>query len=135
MCQGKVVSVRGAVVDVRFEDAQALPPVNSALTVLWDRPETLVLEVHSHIDTATVRAIALRATSGLARGIAVRATGAPLSVPVGESVLGRLLDVLGNIGDNGAALPAEAPLRPIHNPPPRLEDEPPRPRFSRPESR
>jgi F-type H+/Na+-transporting ATPase subunit beta len=121
--EGQVVSVRGAVVDVRFDGVQALPPVNSALTVLWDRPETLVLEVHSHIDTATVRAIALRATSGLARGVAVHMTGAPLSVPVGDAVLGRLLDVLGNIGDNGADLPANVLRRPIHNPPPRLEDE------------
>ena len=123
ICEGKVVSVRGAVVDVRFDGAQALPPVNSALTVLWDQPQALVLEVHSHIDTATVRAIALRATSGLARGVAVQATGAPLSVPVGDAVLGRLLDVLGNIGDNGAALPADTLRRPIHSPPPRLEDE------------
>jgi F-type H+/Na+-transporting ATPase subunit beta len=68
ICEGKVVSVRGAVVDVRFDGAQAIPPVNSALTVLWDLPQTLVLEVHSHIAMATVRAIALRATSGLARG-------------------------------------------------------------------
>jgi F-type H+-transporting ATPase subunit beta len=83
--EGKVVAVRGAVVDVRFDGAQALPPVNSALTVLGDRPQTLVLEVHSHVDTATVRAIALRATSGLARGIAVQATGAPLSVPVARA--------------------------------------------------
>jgi F-type H+-transporting ATPase subunit beta len=123
ICEGKVVAVRGAVVDVRFDGGQALPPVNSALTVHWDRPQTLVLEVHSHIDTATVRAIALRATSGLARGVAVQATGAPLSVPVGDAVLGRLLDVLGNIGDNGAALPADTLRRPIHSLPPRLEDE------------
>jgi F-type H+-transporting ATPase subunit beta len=121
--EGKVVSVRGAVVDVRFHGAQSLPPVDSALTVLWDRPEPLALEVHSHLDTATVRAIALQATSGLARGVAVRATGAPLSVPVGEAVLGRLLDVVGNVGDNGAALPFDTLRKPIHHPPPRLEDE------------
>ncbi len=120
---GKVVSVRGAVVDVRFEAGALLPRVNSALTVSWDRPEALVLEVHSHLDASTVRSIALQATSGLFRGASVHATGAPLSVPVGEAVLGRLLDVLGEVRDDGPALPADTPRRPIHNPPPRLEDE------------
>ncbi len=120
--KGEVASVRGAVVDVRF-DAQILPPVNSALAALWDRGAPLILEVHSHLDASTVRAIALQATSGLARGVAVVASGAPVSVPVGEAVLGRLLDVLGEVRDNGPALPPDTPRRPIHNPPPKLEDE------------
>ncbi|MGO9756763.1 MAG: F0F1 ATP synthase subunit beta [Roseiarcus sp.] len=120
---GRVVSVRGAVVDVRFDEPTFLPPVNTALTISWNRPEDLVLEVHSHLDASTVRAIALRATSGLFRGASVHATGRPLSVPVGEAVLGRLLDVLGEVRDNGALLPPDTPRRPIHNPPPRLEDE------------
>ena len=72
---GVVVSVRGAVVDVRF-NGQVLPPINSALVVEWDRPEPLVLEVHSHIDPVTVRGIALQATAGLARNTPVRETGA-----------------------------------------------------------
>ena len=80
---GMVVSVRGAVVDVSFE-GQALPPINTALVVEWDRPEPLVLEVHSHVDPVTVRGIALQATAGLARSTPVRATGAPISVPVGD---------------------------------------------------
>ena len=83
---GTVVSVRGAVVDVAF-GRDALPPINSALVVGWDRPEPLVLEVHSHIDPETVRAIALQATAGLARGTPVRSTGAPISIPVGDAVL------------------------------------------------
>ena len=73
---GTVVSVRGAVVDVSF-DGDVLPPINTALVVEWDRPEPLVLEVHSHVDPATVRGIALQATAGLARGTPVRATGRP----------------------------------------------------------
>ncbi|MDD2794839.1 F0F1 ATP synthase subunit beta [Acidocella sp.] len=116
---GRVVSVRGVVVDVSFADG-ILPDINTALVVEWDRPEPLILEVHSHADAATVRAIALQTTAGLARNTAVRATGGPVRVPVGEAVLGRLLDVTGNIGDRGPALPAGTPRRPIHNPPPAL---------------
>ena len=119
---GTVIAVRGAVVDVRFPSGR-LPPVDSALEAAWDRPGPMVLEVHSHLDEQTVRAVALVATSGLRRGTAVRATGAPIAVPVGDAVLGRLLDVMGNVGDLGAALPADAPRRPIHAPPPALKDE------------
>src|ERR1700736_17941 len=87
---GTVIAVRGAVVDVQF-DGCALPPIDTALIVAWDRPEPLVLEVHSHADAAIVRSIALQGTAGLARGTTVYATGAPISVPVGDAVLGRLL--------------------------------------------
>ena len=116
---GRVVSVRGVVVDVSFADG-ILPDINTALVVEWDRPQPLILEVHSHADAATVRAIALQTTAGLARNTAVRATGGPVSVPVGAAVLGRLLDVTGNVGDRGPPLPADTPRRPIHNPPPAL---------------
>ena len=119
---GTVVSVRGAVVDVSFE-GDLLPAINTALVVEWDRPEPLVLEVHSHIDTATIRGIALQATAGLARSTPVRATGAPISVPVGDAILGRLLDVIGTLRDRGPALPSDTPRRGIHNPPPTLEEE------------
>lgn len=104
---GTVDTVRGAVVDVVF-DAADLPQVNSALVVEWDRPTPLVLEVHSHLDLRTLRAVALQSTAGLARGVPVRATGGPVSVPVGTEVLGRLLDVVGNPQDNGPALPRPA---------------------------
>ncbi len=102
---------------------QALPPVNTALVVEWDRPETLVLEVHSHVDPVTVRGIALQATAGLARSTKVHATGQPITVPVGEAVLGRLLDVVGTLRDRGPALPEGTPRRSIHNPPPSFTDE------------
>ena len=82
-----------------------------------------MLEVHSHVDPATVRGVAMQATAGLARGVWVRATGAPISVPVGDAVLGRLLDVVGALRDRGPALPADTPRRGIHNPPPALEEE------------
>jgi F-type H+-transporting ATPase subunit beta len=119
---GTVISVRGAVVDVRFDD-QKLPAINTALVVQWDRSESLILEVHSHVDPVTTRTIALQATSGLARGTKVLTTGAPVSVPVGDAVLGRLLDVVGTLRDGGPALPSDTPRRGIHNPPPSLQDE------------
>ena len=119
---GIVASVRGAVVDIDFADA-ALPAIDTALLVEWDRPEALVLEVHSHVDTRTVRGIAMQATAGLARGTAVRATGQAITVPVGEAVLGRLLDVLGSPGDRGPALPPGTPRRGIHGRPPALTEE------------
>ena len=119
---GTVVSVRGAVVDVTFDD-QTLPPINTALIVDWDRPDPLILEVHSHVDPLTVRGVALQATAGLARNVKVRATGAPISVPVGDAVLGRLLDVVGTVRDRGPALPADTPRRGIHGSPPTLEQE------------
>jgi len=119
---GTVVSVKGAVVDARFNGG-VLPPINTALMVDWDLPEPLVLEVHSHVDPRTVRGVALQATAGLARGTKVRATGAPISVPVGEAVLGRLLDVVGTLRDCGAALGADTPRRAIHNAPPPLVEE------------
>jgi F-type H+-transporting ATPase subunit beta len=74
---GTVVSVRGAVVDVAF-DGETLPLINTALIVEWNRPEPLILEVHSHVDPASIRSIALQATAGLARNTKVRATGTPI---------------------------------------------------------
>ncbi|MFZ7089921.1 F0F1 ATP synthase subunit beta [Primorskyibacter sp. 2E233] len=117
--KGTVYAVRGAVVDVVF-DKESLPAINSALIVEWDRPTPLILEVHSHLDLETVRAVAFQSTAGLARGVSVRATGAPVAVPVGEAVLGRLLDVVGDPQDNGPAMPEDTPRRPIHARPPDL---------------
>jgi F-type H+-transporting ATPase subunit beta len=119
---GTVVSVRGPIVDVSFPSL-VLPPIDAALIVGWDRPELLMLEVHSHLDATTVRGIALQATTGLARGTKAHATGGPISVPVGDAVLGRLLDVVGSVRDNGTPLPDETPRRGIHAPPPALKDE------------
>jgi len=111
--------VRGAVVDVCFPGAE-LPQVHTALEVLWDRPEPLILEVHGHLDLSTVRSIALQPTAGLARHTPVRSTGEAIAVPVGSAVLGRLLDVVGSVHDRGPALPADTPRRGIHAAPPTL---------------
>ena len=119
---GVVHAVRGAVVDVVFAGNQ-LPSINAALVVEWDRPTALILEVHSHLDLNMVRAVAFQSTAGLARGVAVRATGGPVTVPVGEAVLGRLLDVVGEPQDNGPALPEDTPRRSIHASPPLLRSQ------------
>ena len=116
---GRVHAVRGAVVDVRYA-AGTLPALNEALLVDWDRPGPLMLEVQSHLDLTTLRAVALQATAGLARGVPVRASGAPITVPVGAAVLGRLLDVTGGLRDLGEALPEDTPRRSIHAAPPPL---------------
>ena len=88
---GKVLAVRGAVVDVAFEGAE-LPHIDEALVVEWDQPLVLIVEVQAHLDESTVRGVALQGTAGLKRGVPVRATGRPITIPVGEPVLGRLLD-------------------------------------------
>ncbi|AOM01199.1 F0F1 ATP synthase subunit beta [Cobetia marina] len=119
---GRVSAVRGAVVDVTFE-AVELPPINSALIVKWSKPTTLILEVHSHLSVTTLRAVAFQSTAGLARGVAVQASGRPIRVPVGEAVLGRLLDVVGEPRDDGPPLPGDTPRCSIHATAPPLESQ------------
>ncbi len=116
---GKVLAVRGAVIDVAFE-AGELPQIDDALVVEWDRPEPLVVEVQAHLDVQTVRGVALQSTAGLKRGVTVRATSGPITVPVGDAVLGRLLDVTGRTRDNGPALPHGMARAPIHRSAPPL---------------
>jgi F-type H+/Na+-transporting ATPase subunit beta len=118
-CRGRVIALRGPVIDIAF-DSGPLPPIEEALRVEWDRPGMLVAEVQSHLDKTTVRAVALQPTAGLARGASVQATGGPLTMPVGDAVLGRLLDVMGEVRDHGAALPDDIERWPIHRRPPPL---------------
>ncbi|MGQ9371584.1 F0F1 ATP synthase subunit beta [Azospirillum sp. ST 5-10] len=126
---GRVVAVRGSVVDLAFPP-DALPALMEALEVLWDAPAPLICEVQAHLDPATVRAIALGTTAGLARGTPARATGGPIAVPVGDAVLGRLVDTLGRPGDGGPPFPADTPRWPIHRAAPKLvEQTPHRDRF------
>ncbi len=116
---GRVVALRGPVIDVAFA-AGPLPPIEAALSVAWDRPEPLIAEVQSHLDDTLVRAVALQPTAGLRRGVEVRTTGGPITVPVDDAVLGRLLDVTGAVRDGGPPLPAEVARSPIHRRPPPL---------------
>ncbi|WP_422002346.1 F0F1 ATP synthase subunit beta [Reyranella sp.] len=115
---GRVLTVRGAVVDIAFDSA--LPRIDEALVVDWDGDGPLIVEVQAHLDAGTVRGVALQATAGLRRGTPVRATGGPVTVPVSDDVLGRLLDVTGTVRDDGPALPAGLPRAPIHRPAPPL---------------
>ncbi|WP_338468176.1 F0F1 ATP synthase subunit beta [Novosphingobium sp. ZN18A2] len=116
---GAVSSLRGAVLDVRF-CRPPLPAIDQAIEVGEPGGRTVIAEVQSHLDERTVRCIALQPTSGLKRGDPARATGAALTAPVGENVLGRLLDVTGAVGDNGPPLPKDTPRWPIHREPPPL---------------
>ncbi|WP_226623617.1 F0F1 ATP synthase subunit beta [Alloyangia pacifica] len=114
---GTVVAIRGAVVDLRF-DGIALPKIDEAVLVRRPGGSDVMIEVQAHLDAATVRGIALQDTAGLRRGARAEPVGGPVEVPVGEAVLGRLLDVTGGIGDGKAALPPDVPRSPIHRPAP-----------------
>lgn len=119
MEKGVIKQVIGPVVDAYFEGA--LPAIKNALeTKVGDR--TVVLEVAQHIGVGRVRAIALQDTTGLARGVEVVDTGAPVSVPVGEKVLGRLFNVVGEPID-GKAAPKDAPRMSIHQKAPAFKDQ------------
>jgi F-type H+-transporting ATPase subunit beta len=116
---GNIIAVRGAVVDIEYQSG-TLPAINDALVVDWDRPEELIVEVQAHLDPRRVRGVALQATAGLQRGTSVRPSSGPITIPVGEPVLGRLLDVVGRVRDNGPPLPEDLPRLPIHRAPPPL---------------
>ncbi len=112
---GKVSAVRGAVVDVAFASGR-IPAINDALRI--DTAEApLVLEVQAQLDAQTVRSIALQSTAGLRRGTPVTVMGGPIEVPVGDAVLGRLLDVMGSAGDGKGPVTEQAPHRAIHQAP------------------
>ena len=106
---GQITRIRGSVVDVHFP--VILPAINDALITGADN--NVVIEVTTHLDSQTVRGIALSGTEGLARGDQVIATGAMLDVPVGERLLGRMVNVLGNPIDGGEPLTG-GPRRGIH---------------------
>src|ERR671924_919852 len=113
---GKVVQVIGPVLDVEFE-AERLPEIYNALLLdqrtNGDRVH-LVAEVQQHIGRNQVRAVAMSSTDGVERGMGVVDTGVPITVPVGETALGRILNVVGEPVDNGPPIPATAPRWPIH---------------------
>jgi F-type H+-transporting ATPase subunit beta len=117
---GRVTAVHGSIVDVRFP-AGVIPAVEEGIEIERDGGHVLVAEVQQHLDPVTVRAVALDSTAGLGRGTKVRATGASIRVPVGEPVLGRLLNTVGEFTDRGPALPPDTQFRPIHAPAPALD--------------
>src|SRR5215475_332258 len=123
MSKGKVVQVVGPVVDVEFPDS--LPAIYNALSVEYQvqgQPVGITLEVQQHLGDHWVRTISMSGTEGLKRGFDVVDTGAPISVPVGECVMGRVFDVTGHPVDERGPVNAEK-FYPIHRPPPPLVDQ------------
>lgn len=117
--RGVLTQVIGPVVDILFKDN--LPKIYNALKV-QNGDKELVLEVAQHIGNNMVRTIAMDDTNGLQRGMEVIDTGAPITVPVGKAVLGRILNVLGQPVDNNGPITTEEKL-PIHRPAPDFESQ------------
>src|SRR5437899_379081 len=123
MNKGKIVQVVGPVVDVEF--TEKLPGIYHALTVEYkvhDQPFNVTLEVQQHLADNWVRTVSMSGTEGVKRGYEVIDTEAPISVPVGEGVMGRVFDVCGRPVDERGPVKAEK-YYPIHRPPPRLVDQ------------
>jgi F-type H+/Na+-transporting ATPase subunit beta len=128
MSQGKIVQVIGPVVDVEFEPGQ-LPSIYNALEVqgvenkdVFAYSQRLVLEVAQHLGEGQVRTVAMAATEGLTRGMLVNDTGAPITVPVGNATLGRILNIVGEPVDKGPAINATK-MYPIHRPAPSFDEQ------------
>ena len=117
---GRVTAVHGSVVDIAFAGGM-LPAINDAVAIEWDLGPPVVAEVQQHLGPTTVRVVALGVTAGLRRNTGVRALGTPIRAPVGDAVLGRLLNVIGEPVDRGPQLPAVVERRPIHSPAPALD--------------
>jgi F-type H+-transporting ATPase subunit beta len=124
MNTGKIVQVIGPVVDVQFAE-HAIPPIYQALTIDFEvsgKKEHLTLEIQQHLGGGVARAIAMSSVEGLKRGMAVNDSGGPISVPVGDGVLGRIFNVTGDPVDGKGAVKFEKRY-PIHRPAPALVDQ------------
>ncbi len=121
--KGKILQVMGPVVDVEFDGY--LPEINEAINVVLAdaNADRLVLEVAAHIGDSRVRTIAMDMTEGLTRGQECIATGGPIKVPVGEAVLGRIFNVIGEPVDEGDAIPADVERWSIHRSAPSFEEQ------------
>ena len=125
MNTGYISQIIGPVVDVRFDTGlgeESLPRIHDALVI--DRGEgrrPLVVEVQQHVGEETVRCVAMDSTDGLKRGLKVQATDAPISMPTGAQIRGRVMNVVGDTIDGLGSL-SEAKALPIHREPPKFED-------------
>jgi F-type H+-transporting ATPase subunit beta len=124
---GRIVQVMGPVVDVEFKNVAELPKIYHALHIQRGG-STLVLEVQQHLGADQVRAVAMDTSDGLRRGMQVRDTGAPISVPVGPKTLGRLFNIVGETIDLKGPVTAEK-YYPIHRPAPSFEEQVTEPQF------
>ena len=120
MNKGKVAQVIGPVVDVDFDQGE-LPAVLNALYIEREESEKLYLEVAQHLGENRVRTIAMDSTDGLVRQKEVIDTGAPISMPIGEDIRGRLFNVVGESID-GIEAPESEERYPIHRPAPEFKD-------------
>jgi F-type H+-transporting ATPase subunit beta len=118
---GRVVQVQGGVVDVEFP-AGELPEIYDALAIPLPEGKPLILEVQKHLGNHWVRCVAMDATDGLQRGVKVNNTGAPIQVPVGESALGRVFNVLGEAIDGKGEVVSDI-YYPIHRSAPPFEEQ------------
>ena len=118
---GRITQVIGAVLDIRFQ-AGELPLINEAIRIKREDGGELVAEVSQHLGDDTVRCIAMGSTDGLRRGMEAIATGAAISVPVGENTLGRMFNVLGQPIDE-KPMPEGVSFEPIHRSAPKFEDQ------------
>ena len=120
--KGKIIQVMGPVVDVEFDGY--LPEINEAIEVtLADKTQDrLVLEVAAHLGDSRVRTIAMDMTEGLTRGQECIASGGPIKVPVGDAVLGRIFNVIGEPVDGGEPVPEDTPRWSIHRDAPEFEE-------------
>src|SRR5919202_4351359 len=106
---GKFVQVIGPVIDVEFEE-KSLPPIYTALRVTSDgfevpHPIDIICEVEQHLGEGRVRTVSMKPTEGVVRGMTAIDTGGPITVPVGEATLGRVLNVIGEPVDNLGDVP------------------------------
>ena len=118
---GKITQIISAVLDIKFS-SERLPEINEAIKIPLNEGGELIVEVAQHLGDDTVRCIAMGPTDGLVRGMEAIATGAPISVPVGENTLGRMFNVLGQPIDNKPA-PEGVSLEPIHRPAPEFVEQ------------
>ena len=119
---GKIIQIIGPVIDVSFENSEGdIPKIYDALEVIRDNHEKIVVECQQHIGENTVRAIAMDSTDGLHRGLDVVATGKPIVMPIGESIKGRLLNIIGEPIDGIGELDKEGGY-PIHAEAPAFKD-------------
>ncbi|MFW5656039.1 MAG: F0F1 ATP synthase subunit beta [Bacteroidota bacterium] len=119
---GEIIQVIGPVVDVSFDKDEAnMPNIHDALSIIRDNGEELIVECQQHIGEHAVRTIAMDSTDGLHRGMKVVATGAPITVPIGDQIRGRLINVTGDPVDGIGPLDKTGGYQ-IHNQPPKFEE-------------
>ena len=118
---GKITQIIGPVIDVSFESGDYLPNIFDSLVITKDNGQKVILECQKHIGEDTIRTISMDASDGLRRGMEVVNTGAPIIMPIGEKIRGRLFNVVGDAIDGIGEVDKTGGL-PIHREPPRFED-------------